>query len=146
MRYLPVLAVCVLAASCASLESDLKTADAKCPQVSAMAAFVACLNQNEEPVWRHDAPEAMADYQTFAAARMALAEDLDSGKITPAQFRDGAAAARTRFSALMAESAKSQQNRAQAQRAEDDMQQMMQHTPPAGMDGMGMGGMNSMGM
>jgi hypothetical protein len=88
----------------------------------------------------------MADYQTFAAARMALAEDLDSGKITPTQFRDGAAAARTRFSALMAESAKSQQSHAQAQRAEDDMQQMMQHTPPAGMDGMDRGGMNSMGL
>ncbi len=142
MRFLAMPAV-ILLAGCASLDSDLKSADSKCTPGSAMTAFVTCLNGMEEPVWQKDAPDHVADYRRFAAARMSLALDLDSGKISATQFRDGAAAARATFSAHL----RTGQQQAASQRAEDDMQQMLQHSPPPGADGMGMGmGMNNMGM
>jgi len=145
MRYLPVLVVLILA-GCASLDSDLQSADGKCTQGATMTVFVTCLNSAEEPVWQKDAPDNLPGYRTFAAARMALAQDLDNGKITAAQFRDGAAQARAKFSALLAQNAHTQQEQAEAQRAQDAVQQMQQQMPPAGPDGMGMGMNNNMNM
>ena len=148
MRYVPVLAALLLA-GCASLDADLKTADAQCAAGAAMTAFVTCLNQNEEPVWRKDAPDAVADYQTFAAARMALAADLDSGKITPAQFQAGAAQARTDFQKRLAANANAVRE-AKARRVEEDMEQAVQRFPQAGLEGggrgMSMGGESMGGM
>jgi hypothetical protein len=140
MRYLSVLAALILA-GCASLDSDLQSADGKCTQGAAMTVYVRCLDSAEEPIWQKDAPDNLPGYRTFAAARMALAQDLDSGKINAAQFRDGAAQARAKFNAVLAQNAHSQQAQAEAQRAQDALQQMQQQMPPAD-DGM----TNSMGM
>jgi hypothetical protein len=144
MRYL-ILGGILILAGCASLDSDLQSADAKCVQTAAMTVFVTCLDTMEEPVWQKDAPDNLPGYRTFAAARMALAQDLDNGKITAAQFRDGAAQARANFSALLAQNARTQQQQAELRRAQDTMQQMQQRPPATGLDGMPMGGMG-MGM
>jgi len=144
MRYLSVLAALILA-GCASLDSDLQSADAKCVQAAAMTAFVTCLDSMEDPVWQKDAPDNLPGYRTFAASRIALARDLDNGKITAAQFRDGAAQARAKFSALLAQNARTEQQQADLQRAQNAMQEMQQRPPATGLDGAAMGGMG-MGM
>jgi hypothetical protein len=139
-----ILGGALMLAGCASLDSDLTAADARCTQGSAMTAFVTCLNQAEEPVWQKEAPASLAGYRSFAAARMALAADLDSGKITAAEFKDGAAAARAKFSTALAQNARAAQEQAQAQAAQDALQQMQQQQPTE-MDGRNsMGGMNNM--
>lgn len=143
MRYLFVGVVLTLA-GCVSLDSDLQSADVKCSPAAAMTVFVACLNSTEEPVWQKDSPDNLPGYRTFAAARMVLAQDLDSGKISAAQFRDGATQARAKFSALLAQNARTQQQRAEQQRTQDALQEMEQRIPAAGIDGMGMN--NRMGM
>jgi hypothetical protein len=137
MRYLFVGFVLILA-GCASLDSDLQSADVKCAPTATMTVFVTCLNSAEEPIWQKDSPNNVPGYRTFAAARMVLAQDFDSGNITAAQFRDGAAQARAKFSALLAQNTSTQQQRAEQQRAQDALQDMEQRMPAAGIDGMGM--------
>ena len=143
MRYLSVLVALILA-GCASLDSDLQSADAKCAPTAAMMTFVTCLNSMEYPIWQKASPDNIPGYRTFAAARIVLAQDLDSGKITAAQFRDGAVQARAKFSALLAQNARTEQQRAELQRTLDTMQEIQQRPPVTGIDGMGMS--NSMGM
>jgi hypothetical protein len=139
-----------IVAGCASLSDDLKAAGSKCPQSAAVTGFVTCLNQAEEAVFQKDAPENLPDYRAFAAARLRLAQNLDSGKITSAEFADGTAKAGAQFSALLIQNARARQQEAAAKRAEQDVQDMQTTKPTAsmgdtGMGGMG-GGMGGMGM
>ena len=138
MRYLAILAA-VFLAGCVSLDAGLNAEDATCAQTGAITAYVACLNRVEEPVWLKAAPANMADYRTFAAARLAMAEDLNSNRITQAQFKEGAAKARAEFQAALVKSSARQQP--QARQAGDDMENILQRSPQPGMDGMGMNGM-----
>jgi hypothetical protein len=145
MRYL-CIGVFLMAAGCASLDSDLKSAEAKCPPSPAMTPFIACLNGVEGPVWQKDSPGDASAYQDFAAARLGLAQNLDSGKITPAQFTKGTADARAKFAAALTERAKSLQREAERERTEDEVQNLGKMTSgPMSPDhmGMGMGEMNS---
>jgi hypothetical protein len=144
-----VLAPLVLA-GCASLSSDLQSAEAKCTPAPAMTGFVTCLNSMDEPVWQKESPENEPAYRDFAAARLSLAEDLDSGKITPQQFSRGTADARAKFAALLISNARARQAQLDHQRAEEEVDGL-QKMPTMGASGMGggmgdMNGMNGMGM
>jgi hypothetical protein len=142
MRYLVVGAALILA-GCASLSSDLHSVEAKCVPGAVMTEFVTCLNSAEEPVWQKDAADDLPAYRTFAAARMALAQDLDNGKITATQFQGGLAQARAKFNALLAQNASTRQQQAEQQRMQE-MQDMQRAMPAPPMNGMGMNG--GMGM
>jgi hypothetical protein len=137
-------------AGCASLSDDLKAAGSKCPQTATVTTFVTCLNDSEEAVFQKDAAENLPDYRAFAAARLSLAQNLDGGKITSAQFADETAKAGAQFAALLVQKARARQQEAAARRAEQDVQDMQGVKPTAstgdmGMGGMG-GGMGGMGM
>lgn len=141
MRYL-VLGGMLILAGCASLDSDLKSAQAKCTLTGTMTVYVTCLNDADEAVLRKDSPDNAPGYATFAAARLELAKNLDSGKITGAQFQGGVEQARAKLAVLLAQDAARRQQQADAQRAQDALQNMK---PLAGMDATGMdNGMMSM--
>ncbi len=53
------------------------------------------------PQRKKDSPDDATAYQDFAAARLGLAQNLDSGKITAAQFTKGTADARAKFAAAL---------------------------------------------
>jgi hypothetical protein len=132
-------------AGCASLDSDLQSAEAKCVPTPAMMPFVTCLNSADDPVWQKDSPQNVPAYKAFAAARLGLAENLDGGKITPTQFSQGTAEARAKFTALLIQNARARQQEAERQRTEQEMNSMARPASvPSdmsnGMDkGMGMG-------
>jgi hypothetical protein len=138
-------AALLLAAGCASLDSDLQSAEAKCAPTSAITVFVTCLNTMDGPIWQKESPENEPAYKDFAAARLGLAENLDSGKITPTQFSEGTAKARAKFSALLIQNARARQQEVERQRTEQEMNSMERPTSAPsdmgnGMDkGMGMG-------
>jgi hypothetical protein len=135
----------LIVAGCASLGSDLKTAEANCTPTPAMTPFVTCLNSADAPVWQKESLQNVPAYKDFAAARLALAENLDSGKITAAQFSEEAARASAKFAALLAKNARARQLEAERQRTEQEMNSMERPTSAPsdmsnGMDrGMGMG-------
>ena len=137
--------VLLLLAGCASLDSDLQSAEGKCAPTPAMTVFVTCLNSVDDPVWQKDSPESVPAYKDFAAARLGLAESLDSGKITPTQFSQGTAEARAKFTAVLIQKARARQEEAERQRTEQEMNGMDRPTSAPsdmsnGMDkGMGMG-------
>ncbi|HWY63094.1 MAG TPA: hypothetical protein VNW15_14425 [Rhizomicrobium sp.] len=142
LRYLG--ACTLLLAGCASLDSDLKSAEAKCAPTPSMTPFVTCLNGMDDPVWQKDSPENETAYKDFAAARLSLAENLDSGKITPTQFSQETAEARAKFVALLTQNARARQQEAERQRIEQEMSNMERPTSAPsdmnnGMDKMGMG-------
>jgi len=143
-RHLGTCALLLLA-GCASLDSDLKSAEAKCTPGPAMTVFVTCLNNADQAVWRKDSPDNEPAFGDFSAARLSLAEDLDSGKITAAQFSRGTAEARVKFLAVLAQNTRTRQQEAQRQRMEQEMNDMARPTSAPsdmsnGMDkGMGMG-------
>ena len=142
MRLLAVSAL-VFLAGCASLADDLQVADAKCPQTPAMAPFVTCLNGVEEPVFQKDTPFDVPAWRIFAAARLGLAQQLDAGKITAAQFTSEASAARAQFAASV--NALAQARQAEQQRARDQQTvETLQGLDKAG-SGPSMGDMGGMG-
>jgi hypothetical protein len=134
------LAILLGLAGCASLSADLKTADGKCPQTVAVTTFVTCLNGVESPVWEKDSPQDAAAYRAFAGTRLDLAQDLDSGKITAAQFTQATADARAKFAAARVENVRACREQAARQRAEDDVESLQKPMPTAGDMGMN-GGM-----
>jgi hypothetical protein len=147
MRFL-IPGVLLLMPGCASLNSDLQTAESKCAQTATMTPFIACLNSVETPVWQKDSPQDVPAYQDFAAARLRLAEDLDSGKIAAPQFAQGTAAARTKLVSVMAETIRARQQQLARQHMDDEMGDLQKSPlPPLQGDMGGMGGMgNNMGM
>ena len=146
IQVLAGLAALFVLTGCASLSADLKTADGKCPQSVAVTAFVTCLNGVESPVWEKDSPQDAPAYRAFADARLGLAQDLDSGKITAAQFTQGTADARAKFAAAQARNARAFAEEVARQRAQDDMDSMQKPMPSTGDMGMGMGMNGGMGM
>ena len=127
-------------AGCASLSADLKTADGKCPQTGAVTAFVTCLNGVEGPVWEKDSPQDAPAYRAFAGTRLGLAQDLDSGKITAAQFTQATADARAKLAAARVENVRARQEQAARERSQDDMEGLQKPMPVTGDMGMN-GGM-----
>jgi hypothetical protein len=95
---------------------------------------------------KKDSPDDAPAYQDFAAARLSLAQNLDSGKITAAEFGAGTAQARAKFAALLVRNARARQEQAARMRTEEAVDDLQKTNP--GMSkpdsGMGMGG--SMGM
>jgi hypothetical protein len=140
-----LLAFLLPLAGCASLAGDLKTAEAACPSSAAMTPYVQCLNEADGPVWRADSPSDLAAYQAFAAARLSLAQGLDSGVINPAQFRDASAQLRDKFVHDLAASQRQRQAELERQRAQDMLDTMRKTANPDDMRG-DMKGMGGMGM
>jgi hypothetical protein len=138
------LTALLVLAGCASLSADLKNADGKCLQTAAVTAFVTCLNGVEGPIWEKDSPRDAAAYHAFADARLGLAQDLDRGKITAAQFTQGTTDARAKFAAVQVQNARAFAEEAARQRVQDDMDSMQKPMPSTGDMGMGMNG--GMGM
>src|SRR6185437_10159882 len=114
--FLPLL---LMIAGCASLDSDLKSAQAACPQTSQLVPFIACLNRTETPVWQKDSPSDAPAFQAFAAARMDLAQNLDSGKITTVEYSRDMEAARQKFAQVLAGNARQRQVAEQRRRDQD---------------------------
>ena len=133
MRYLVPAGMLILA-GCASLDSDLKSAQTKCSLTGMMTLYVTCLNDADEAVLRKDAPDDVQGYRTFAAARLDLAKKLDGAKITGAQFQDGVAQARANLAVTLAQDAGKRQQAAQAQRTQDALQNMKPLGDATGMD------------
>jgi hypothetical protein len=144
MRYLLIGAL-VMLSGCASLDSDLKSAEAKCPPTPAMTPFITCLNTAEALVWEKDSPGDAPAFKDFAAARLGLAQNLDGGKITPAQFTQGTADARAKLATAIVRNEKSRQQEAMREQTQDQVQNLEKMAPPMNPDhmGMGMGEMNS---
>jgi len=145
-----IAGVALVLAGCASVDEQLTAADAKCSQTAAMTVFVTCLNSQEEPVWQTQTADNLADYKLFADVRMGLAKDLDSGKITAAQFAAGAADARTTFRGHLEQNARRQMRSREAeaaqQNAADTLTQMQKAMPSPESSGMTMGNGMDMGM
>ena len=132
MRYL-VLGVTLILAGCASsLDADLKSAQAKCTATGTMTVFVTCLNDADEQVWRKDSPQDAPGYTAFAAARLDLAKNLDSRKITETQFRDGVDQARVKFLALVAQNAGIRRQQDEQRRMQDMLQNIQKPVAPNG--------------
>ena len=149
-RCLLIAGAAVLLAGCASVDSQLQAADAKCSQTGAMTLFMTCLNSAEEPVWQSQPPDQLEDYKLFAGERMGLAQDLDSGKITAAQFAAGAQMARATFRGHLEQDARKQMRSREAEAAQqnavDTLQQMQKAMPSPESSGMVMGNGMDMGM
>ena len=150
MRILPISALFFLA-GCANLTDDLKTAGGKCAQGPAMAPFITCLNGAEEPVFQKDSPADVPAYRAFASARLNLAEQLDAGKITPAQFTTQASAARAQFAASVSALARARQAEQEQTRNRQTLESLQGSDRPGSGPGMGDmggmgGGMGNMGM
>ena len=147
MRILAVSAL-VFLAGCSSLADDLAAVRAKCPQTTAMAPFVTCLNGVEEPVFQKDSPSDVPAYRAFAAARLNLAQELDAGKITPTQFATAASAARAQFVASVSATAEARQAELQRSRDQQTIESLQGNERAGSSPGMGdTGGMgNNMGM
>jgi hypothetical protein len=144
MRWL-LTGASLLVAGCASLSSDLQRAEAACAPTQVMTSFVTCLNSADEPVWQKESPSSAAAYRQFAAARLALAGDLDGGKITPAQFVAGTADARAKLVTVVAGDARARRQQIEQARA-DAMVQDFQKPMGSAAGDMGMGGMTGNGM
>ena len=108
-------------AGCGSLGSDLQTAEAACAATPNMTPYVLCLNSAGEPVWQKDSPESVPAYRNFAATRLSLAQALDGGEITAAQFKDAAASARAKLAAVQFQAARNRQKDLDQQRAAEQV-------------------------
>jgi hypothetical protein len=89
MRRIVVIAVVMALAGCASqLVYDLGKADDPCraEKFATKSELVACLTAHERPVWAQDEPQTLDIFDQYAAARAALAAQLDSGALTEEQY------------------------------------------------------------
>jgi hypothetical protein len=144
MRF-PILFPLLFLTGCASLGDDLKTAEAACSLSAAMLPYVQCLNAADAAVWRRDSPSDLPAYEAFAAARLSLAQDLDRGAVTPAQFRDASAQVRAKFTRDLAANTRRRQDEMNRQNAQDMVDAMGKMQNPEDMRG-DMKGMGGMGM
>lgn len=147
MRILAISTLFFLA-GCANLADDLQAVRAKCPQTTAMAPFITCLNTVEEPVFQKDSPSDVPAYRAFATARLNLAQELDAGKITPAQFTSEATQVGAKFTAALTAIAQARQAEAESNRERQTLESLQGTDKPGGGPSMGsdMGGMGNMGM
>lgn len=138
----------LLLAGCAGLGDDLKTAGAACPQTPSLTPYITCLNAAEESVWRKDEPADLAAFQDYAAGRLALARDLDGGRLTLPQYRQAADAARIKFSAALTGAATARQQQANAERNRDQVEGFTNMKAQGASGDMGVSDMsgNNMGM
>ena len=84
-----ILAASFGVAACASqLAYDLGKAEEPChaEKYVAKSPLVECLAGRERPVWARDEPQTLDLYDQFAAAREALAQERDAGKLTDAEY------------------------------------------------------------
>ena len=88
-RWLALCAALATAGCGSQLQRDLRAADARCDEGKAAgkAAFVACLDAQDRPVWAHEEPATLDLYDGFARRRAALARQLDQGTIDDAHYR-----------------------------------------------------------